>query len=193
MSDIFDNPDGMPSQEKGMFSVRGKLDGDLSEDFVEREQLIGLFVGKEEFLMSIAAVEEIIMLPPITYVPQGPRFVDGVINLRGVILAAINMRRLMGLPKGEITGASRVIIVRDGDHRFGLIVDGISFVVAPLPQEIEPTKLTSKRSGSELICGICKHNNKITGVLDLQKILSAAAGGKLDAEDDDEDHELEMA
>ena len=169
-----------------MFSIRGQLDGELSEDFVEREQHIGLFVGKEEFIMPIAAVEEIIMLPPITYVPHGPKFVDGVINLRGVILAAINMSRLMGLSKGKATSASRVIIVREGEHRYGLIVDGISFVVAPLPQEIEPTKITSTRSGSELICGICKHNNKITGVLDLQRILATAAGGKLNADDEDE-------
>jgi purine-binding chemotaxis protein CheW len=195
MSSGHENTVELPElQEKGMFSIRGQLDGELSEDFVEREQHIGLFVGKEEFLMPIAAIEEIIMLPPITYVPQGPKYVDGVINLRGVILAAINMRRVMGLSKGGPSSASRVIIVREGDHRFGLIVDGISFVVAPLPQEIEPTKLTSKRSGTELICGICKHNNKITGVLSLQKILSVAAGGKLNIEDpEDSDEELHSA
>lgn len=190
MSNPYSNLSASPEEiaeigEKGMFSIRGQLDGEQSEDFVERERHIGLFIGKEEFLLPIAAVEEIIMLPPITYVPQGPKFVDGVINLRGVILAAINMRRLMGLTKGTVTSASRIIIVREGDHWFGLIVDGISFVVAPLPQEIEPTKLTSARSGADLICGICKHNNKITGVLDLQKILAAAAGGKLQAEEEE--------
>jgi|GEM_PF-185004 len=184
MSDSYDTPIGTTSDfgetnEKGMFSIRGQLDGELSEDFVERERHIGLFIGKEEFLLPIAPVEEIIMLPPITYVPQGPKYVDGVINLRGVILAAINMRRLMGLSKGQVTNASRIIVVKEGEHWFGLIVDGISFVVSPLPQEIEPAKLTSARSGTELISGICKHNNKITGVLDLQKILVAAAGGKL--------------
>lgn len=165
------------------------MDGEQTEDFIEREQLIGLFIAKEEFLLPIASIEEIIMLPPITYVPQGPKFIDGVINLRGVIIPAVNMRRLMGVARGTPTSATRVIIVKEMDHRFGLIVDGISFVIAPLPQEIEPHKLSSKGGASEFISGICKHNNKITGVLDLQKILHAAAEGRLtESEQDDDGH-----
>src|SRR5689334_15132593 len=103
---------GYGGQTDGLFAVHGNLDGGKDAEFVEREQFIGLIIGKEEFLLSIVVVHEINMLMPITYVPFAPQFVDGVINLRGKILPAINMRKLMGVERGQITPTTRIIIVR---------------------------------------------------------------------------------
>ena len=91
----------------GMFTIHGELDGEKVSEFQEREQFIGLFVGKEEFLLPIASVREIIMLPPITYVPNSSEFVDGVINLRGTILPAVNMRKMLDIERGETDCAHR--------------------------------------------------------------------------------------
>ncbi len=167
----------------GLFSIKGDLDGHKEEDFQEREQFIGLIVGAEEFLMPIAQVREIIMLTPITFVPNAPTMVDGVINLRGNIIPAINMRKLMGTPRGEPTGATRIIITRCEDITFGILVDGITYVVQLLPSEIEHQSLPGKGTGAEFIGGISKQGNKINGIIDLQRILKAAAGDALASDD----------
>ena len=110
MSNGDDNRDiyGVVARD-GLFAIKGDLDGHKEEDFQEREQFIGLIVGAEEFLMPIAQVREIIMLTPITFVPNAPAMVDGVINLRGNIIPAINMRKMMGTPRGEMMSRANLV------------------------------------------------------------------------------------
>jgi len=168
-----------------MFAIHGELDGEKVGEFQEREQFIGLFVGKEEFLLPIASVREIIMLPPITYVPNSSEFVDGVINLRGTILPAVNMRKVLDIPRGEKTVNSRIVIGRHEGITFGMIVDGITYVVALLPTEIEHQMMPGKGSGAEFISSMSKQGPKICGILDLARVLKHVAG-TLESEDLDE-------
>ena len=181
---------GQAPQVNSIFAVHGDLDGEKESGFQEREQFIGLVIGSEEFLLPIAAVREIIMLSPITFVPNAPVFVDGVINLRGTILPAINMRKLMGFPRGEQTAGSRIIIARSESITFGLLVDGITYVVALLPSDIEIQTLPGKGTGAEFIGGISKQGAKISGILDLVRVLKQAGGGGEDDEDEDNAPEL---
>lgn len=175
--------DTSPSKQAGIFTIHRDLDGeDANTEFQEREQYIGLVIGQEEFLLSISIVREIVMLPPITYVPNSPEFIDGVINLRGTILPAINMRKIMHMARGTGEGSTRVIIVRFEGLTFGLIVDGITYVVALLPHEVEPQSLPGKGSGAEYISSVSKHGTKVTGILDLGRIVRAIAGDNLEDE-----------
>lgn len=156
-----------------IFAIHGDLDGENSEpvEFVEREQFIGLLIGGEEFLLPISAVREIIMLIPITFVPNAPRFIEGVINLRGTILPAVNMRKMMGFGRGDVLPAARMIVVRFQDVSFALLVDGITYVTALLPTEIQQQSLPGKGNGADLIGSIAKHGNKVCGIIDMARIL----------------------
>ena len=169
---------------QGLFAIRGSLDGETTQEFVEREQFIGLMVGDEEFYLSIATVNEIVMLLPITYVPRAEEFVEGVINLRGTILPAINLRKMIGLPRGEVTPSTRIVIANHETKSVGLIVDAITYVVALLPNEIEDQSLPGKNVGADIIHRISKHDEKITGILDLSKILVNAGDIKKSGEID---------
>ena len=184
-----DNPllGKLGATKESIFAIHGDLDGEKQEEFQERERFIGLIVGSEEFLLPISAVREIIMLSPITFVPNAPPFVDGVINLRGSIIPAVNMRKMMGLPRGEATGvargnqasaptSARIIIVRFEGITFALIVDGITYVIALLPSDIETQSLPGKSSGAEFIGSVSKQGSKICGILDLQRILMQTGG-----------------
>lgn len=162
-------------QGEGIFAIRGNLDGETEEEFTEKEQFIGLKIANEEFYLPIAIVNEIVMLIPITFVPQSGRLIEGVINLRGTILPAINLRKMMGVPKGDVTPATRIIIVRHNDMMIGLIVDGITYVRSLYPSEIEVQTLPGKSTGAELITRISKSGDAITGILDIVKIVTTAA------------------
>ncbi len=173
--------------EGGLFAIRGSLDGEVEKEFTEKEQFIGLKISEEVFFLPISVVNEIIMLPIITYVPQSPNFIEGVINLRGTILPAINVRKMMGLHRGEVTSSTRTIIVRHENMPFGLIVDGITYVVSLLPSEIENQSLPGKNLGTDLITRISKFEDKVIGILDLSKIVATAAEGKLPEESENSD------
>ncbi len=176
----------LPDVKTSVFAIHGDLDGEKLDDFQEREQFIGMIVGGEEFMLPISAVREIIMLVPITFVPNSPEFVDGVINLRGTILPAINLPKMIGFQRGEPTASARIIIARFEGVTFGLIVDGITYVVALLPGEIENQTLPGKGSGAEFIGSMSKQGTKICGILDLQRILKHTAGDALDEGGDGE-------
>lgn len=156
-----------------IFAIHGDLDGETTDqtEFVEREQFIGLVIGGEQFLFPISAVREIIMLIPITFVPNAPKYIEGVINLRGSILPAVNMRKMMGFPRGEVTAAARMIVVRFQEVNCALLVDGITYVTALLPSEIQQQSLPGKGGGAEFIGGIAKHGNKVCGIIDMTRIL----------------------
>lgn len=173
------------STNNGLFAVHGDLDGEAVTEFQEREQFIGLIIAGEEFLLPISAVREIIMLTPITFVPNSPEFVDGVINLRGNIVPVINMRKLMGQTRGQASGTTRIIITKFESVTFGLLVDGITYVVSLLPSEVEHTTLPGQGAGTEFIGSISKQGNKISGILDLARVLKGV-GGVLEDEHGDE-------
>ncbi len=173
----------VPDVKNSIFAIHGDLDGEKHEDFQEREQFIGMIIGTEEFMLPISAVREIIMLTPITFVPNSPEFVDGVINLRGTILPALNLRKMMGFARGDATGSARIIIARFEGVTFGLLVDGITYVVALLPSEIENQVPPGKGSGAEFIGSMSKQGNKICGILDLQRILKHTVGTLFDEDD----------
>lgn len=170
--------------ERSIFAIRGSLDGEQAEEFTQdREQYIGLMVGEEEFLVPIAAINEIIMLSLVKYVPGSHRYVEGVFNLRGAILPALNVRKMMGLARHEPTLSTRIVIVRQPDPPemvVGLIVDAITYVVNLHPGEIEPQNLSgSKGLGAELLGNISKQGDKVNGILDINKIVLAAGGDRM--------------
>ena len=188
------NPWGGESNDDkiGLFTIRKSLDGEQTVEYVDKEQFIGVKIGKEEFLLSIDYVNEIIILPVVTYIPNSPRFVEGVINLRGTILPVINIRKMMGLSKAVVTSTTRVIVCRDESINFkvGLLVDAITFVVALLPAEIVQQTLPSGATDAELITRISKSGSVVKGIVDLGKILHTAAEGRsLSGDDPADDHE----
>lgn len=184
--DPFANHLRSPSSNDGqsIFSIRGDLDGgDEQEDYSQLIQFIGVTIGEEEFLLPISYVNEIIMLPRVTYVPGAPTYIAGVINLRGNIIPAINLRHMMNLPDKDPDQASRVIVVRYQDFLAGIVVDSITYVVTLANSEVENHSLNHTGMGADLISSIGNRSDRINGILDVAKIITATADGELQTED----------
>ena len=171
----------------GLFAIRKSLDGEQSAEFVDKMQFIGIKIAGEGFLLSIDYINEIIMLPNITYVPNSAKYIEGVVNLRGTILPVVNLRKMMGMPKGDPTAATRIIICKEENLnlRVGLLVDNITFVISLLPDDVDTSSPPSAASGHEMLNGVSKHGSSVSGVLDLQRILAIAADGKALSTDED--------
>ena len=165
----------------GIFAIRKPLDGEQVVEFVDKMQFIGIKIAGEGFLLSIDYINEIIMLPNITYVPNCAKYIEGVVNIRGTILPVVNLRKMMGMPKGDSTAATRIIICKEENLnvRVGLLVDNITFVIALLPDEVDSSSPPAAASGHEMLSGVSKHSSSVSGIMDLQKILTIAADGKM--------------
>ncbi|MBF0440617.1 MAG: purine-binding chemotaxis protein CheW [Oligoflexales bacterium] len=169
------------STSGSIFAIRGDLDGSKdSSDYSKVVQFIGMLIGNEEFLLPIEVMNEIVMISSLTYVPRSPRYVEGVINLRGKIVPAINIRNMMGLPTQLPTQSSRIIIANFEDVTIGIIVDGITYVISLNPDQVEEHVLSSSGKQVELLKGISKRGEIVNGIIDISKVLFAVGYTKPD-------------
>lgn len=105
-------------------------------------QYLTFALGDEVFAMDIRTVREIIQYGPMTTVPLMPRFVRGVINLRGAVVPVIDLQARFGRASASVGKKTCIVIfdsVRDGERvELGLLVDAVSEVIEITAAQIEP-------------------------------------------------------
>jgi purine-binding chemotaxis protein CheW len=125
--------------------VANDLDDEVADD---DEQVVVFRLGKEEYGVPIASVQEIVRIPDqLTHVPKAPPFVEGVINLRGAVLPVIDLRRRLGLPMVERSDRQRIMVFLISNIRTGFIVDSVAEVLRIHKSTIEPApNLSSEKN-----------------------------------------------
>jgi purine-binding chemotaxis protein CheW len=146
-------------------------------------QFLVFRLGDEEFGLPIESVDEVARAPEqITRVPKTPKFLEGVINLRGEVLPVVDQRKRFDLP--AFTGErqrQRLVVVRTERHRAGLIVDSVSEVLRTATDGIEPAPdLTG--DAARLVQGVVNFGDsgRMVLLLDPAELLSRAERGLLD-------------
>ncbi|MHB8067865.1 MAG: chemotaxis protein CheW [Desulfobaccales bacterium] len=120
----------------------------LEEDLDDDEQVVVFRLGKEEFGVAIASVQEIVRVPEeLIRVPKAPRFVEGVINLRGSVLPVIDLRLRLGLEQVERSDRQRIMVFLLAGVRTGFIVDQVAEVLKIPKAAIEPAPKLSGEQG----------------------------------------------
>jgi purine-binding chemotaxis protein CheW len=149
------------------------------------EELIFLVfrLGNDEFGLPIDTVVEVAQVPPqITRVPRTPKFLEGVVNLRGEVLPVVDQRRRFDMPKLEDTEGRRLIVIKTEKHRAGVIVDSVSDVLRTSPENIEPPPDLTEAT-SRLVRGVInlEASRRIVLLLDPTELLTRTEQGLLDA------------
>jgi len=133
--------------------------------------LLTFLLDREEFGIPVTQVREVIRVSEITRVPQAPAHVRGVANLRGRILAVVELRSRVGLPPAELTPRSRVVVVEVRGRVLGVLVDAVSQVtkvpqasVAPAPEEVLAADV-------DYLTGVARWDSRLIILLDLEKVL----------------------
>ncbi len=135
------------------------------------QQYIGFNLNAGEYTIPILKVREIINMPSITRMPQAPSYIEGVTNLRGSVIPIVNLKRLVNLADNGGRG-NKVIVVSSGRMTFGILVDGITGVVAIDESEIEhPENVLTGQT--DQIEGVAKLDNRLIVLLDTRKLLPA--------------------
>jgi chemotaxis signal transduction protein len=125
----------------------------------DESQLVTFLLKDEEFGFDIMSVQEIIRLPKMAKVPRTPAYVDGIANLRGVVLPVIDMRTRFGMERAEETDRTRVLVVDIDGVKTGLRVDRVKQVTRVLRSEIEPPPQAIRGTSSDYLEGVVKLDN----------------------------------
>ncbi|MEZ5218691.1 MAG: chemotaxis protein CheW [Ilumatobacteraceae bacterium] len=112
------------------------------------------------------------MVHELTPVPQAPHVVQGLMNLRGLILTAIDLRRRMELPDREASDTTASIVVRADDGPVSLLVDRIGDVVDVGPESFEPAPDAAPGSVMEFITGAYKLEDVLLLELDTKRVIA---------------------
>ena len=145
------------------------------------QQIVVFELGNEHYGLDISTVESIIKMQSITKMPQAPFYVEGITNLRGVVVPVMDLRRRFGLPPQEQTKDTRIVVVNMNNLKVGMIVDGVSQVQHIQDDTIEPPPPMVTTINSAFIKGIAKLENRLVILLDLSKVLSVEEKAELTA------------
>ena len=143
------------------------------EEAIQEEiQLVAFSLGREEFAVEVTQVREIIRMEEITRMPKTPGFVEGIINLRGQIIAVIDLARRLNLESAERGSETRIIVVEAHEVKVGMIVDSVSEVLRVSTDAVESTPTLATDVSAAYLQGVVKQDNRLIILLDLSKVLS---------------------
>jgi purine-binding chemotaxis protein CheW len=118
-----------------------------------RRQYATFEVADQLFGVDVGCVQEVLSFPRYTPVPLASPAVGGLFNLRGQVIAAVDLRVRLGLPPQDLEGSAMNIIVWDGHEPVSLLVDRIGEVIERDDEDCEPPPDTLSGPCLDLVVG----------------------------------------
>lgn len=138
------------------------------------QQLCSFYLDDLFFGVEVEKVQEVIRHQHTTRVPLAPEVIGGLINLRGQIVTAVNLRRRLDLARRKDQQSSMNVVVRTDEGAVSLLVDEIGDVVEVNESEFEAPPDTLQGTARELIRGAYKLKNKLLLLLDTEKAVASS-------------------
>ncbi len=159
--------------EKNIDSIQEQIDQQNDDN----DQVLSFILGQEEYGVDILRVQEIKGWEHTTPIPNTPKYVMGVINLRGAVVPIIDLRIRFGLEEMTYDDTTVVIIVRAEDavgtqKIIGLVVDGVSDVYTIQEKELQIAPDMSGRVQSDYIQGLATINEKLIVILHTDPLIN---------------------
>ena len=150
--------------EQGIISNR------FQDEDEEILQLVCFMFADEQYAVDIKDVQAVIRVQKITYVPQMPDFVLGVINIRGNIIPVFDLRRKFGLREKAFNDNTKMIVVDIDASQICFIVDEILDNIKIGTSRVVPAPNVKMKVNRECIQGIGKLEGRMIIVLDLKEL-----------------------
>ncbi|MEW6203235.1 MAG: chemotaxis protein CheW [bacterium] len=136
------------------------------------QKVLWFILGAENYGIKVEFVQTVIDTAPHTFIPNTPRFVHGMINLRGTLIPIINLKELLRMPYE--TGENGMMVVIEEPMKVGFLVDKVEEVLDIDFSALQPPPSSVSTLGGECIAGIHKHHDTIITILDIVKIVNVA-------------------
>jgi purine-binding chemotaxis protein CheW len=143
-----------------------------------QSQYLTFFIAEEEYGIRILRVKEIIRYDTVTRVPSTPRWIRGVLNLRGIVVPVVDLAIKFGIRETPVARHTCVVIVEaslEGERTLmGVVADQVSQVLNLPPQEIGEPPPFGPRIRVDYIVGMGRVGKKFVHILDIDGVLSAS-------------------
>lgn len=151
------------------FDFNSIIDDD-NED-TQKDRYLLFQIAEEIYAIEIVYILEIVGIQKITPVPNIKNFVKGIINLRGIIVPVVDIRKRFGLDAIEYNEKTCIVVVNFNEVLVGLIVDEVAEVINIPEEQTVPAPVTNKGSRSRFIESIGKVGNEVKMILNLHRVL----------------------
>jgi purine-binding chemotaxis protein CheW len=146
--------------------------GEAANDTLsDTTQYVTVVIGGQLFGLPIHKVHDVFVPESMTRVPLSVPEIAGVLNLRGRIVTAINMRRRLGLPPREHVGSIMAVGIEYRGESYGLIIDEVGEVLnlETASREVNPANLD--RRWAEISGGVHRLSGQLMVILDVERVL----------------------
>lgn len=127
------------------------------------------------FGVDVAHVQEVVRQHALTPIPLAPPAIRGLMNLRGSIVAAIDLRERLGFGPDSGNGTRANVILRSEHDSVSLLVDEIGDVLEVSAQQFERPPDTLRGRARQLIVGAYKLPDRLLLVLDVEKTINVSS------------------
>lgn len=135
------------------------------------EKYLTFFIDRQLYALPTSRIVEIIRMQPITFFPNLPEYVKGVINLRGKIVPLIDMRLKFAKESVPYDSRTSIVIVENAPMTAGLIVDAVKDVRDVAKSQIFDAPRRKRSVGDRYVCSIASLEKESAMVLDLARVL----------------------
>ena len=136
-------------------------------------QFVIFKLNDEEYGVNIKQVQEIGTYQKATFVPNSPEFIQGIINLRNVVIPVINLKARFRITNNNVVDDNtRMIVMNISEGQFGFVVDGASEVISIDENDIEETPEMLMGPERRYISGIGKVGDRLLVLLDMEQLLN---------------------
>lgn len=142
---------------------------DVHSDLIE---YVTVNIGSQLFGIPIHRVQDVFLPEAITAVPLADPEIAGVLNLRGRIVTAIDMRCRLGLPQRDVGGRVTAIGVENKGEAFGMLVDSVGEVLKLAPSVMEPNPVNLNAAWARVSSGVYRLDGQLLVVLDVDHVLN---------------------
>jgi len=143
-----------------------------NRDTVEQvNEYVSVYLGAQLFGLPIERVQDVFIPGKMTAVPLAGREIAGLINLRGRIVTAIDMRRRLGLPDRERGIQPMAVGVEFNGESYGLVIDSVGEVLKLNNENREPTPVNLDARLARVAAGIHRLDDQLLVILDVDRIL----------------------
>ncbi len=137
-------------------------------------------LGNEEYGIDILKVQEIRSQDPMTRIANAPDFIQGVVNLRGVIVPIVDLRLRFQFARREADQFTVVIVLNIAGRVIGMVVDSVSDVVRLGPDDIRPAPQMGSAFDTDFLLGLGTIDGRMLILLDIERLMSSDELGLVD-------------
>jgi purine-binding chemotaxis protein CheW len=140
-------------------------------------QYLTFVVAGEEYAIPILRVREILAYTPLTRVPRAPKFISGVMNLRGSVVPVVDLRIKLGLSETAITAQTCIVVVEVTNEQsttmtMAILAEEVKEVLELADEEIEPAPAFGTKIDLSFLLGMGDMGDHFALILNADKVLT---------------------